>query len=197
MTSEKLSDIVERETEPDDDPDADDLEAGEIYELGDPDEEEAAETAEPDAGFSPAAFEEEQARHAEALASLLGVGWQSMAPCPNCGGVGHMPAELANVPPILDDPDLVPCKACNAHGQRKTPSLRDGYELNPCTVCAGSGFRDRQAVEAADQAAAYAAGVSGAPTSAPPGYDSPPTLVWNPVTNQWDVIPAPSPAPVP
>lgn len=106
-----------------------------------------------------------------------------------------MPRDLAEAPPIVDDPDLVVCTACNGYGQRKTPSLAEQYLLAPCTVCSGSGSRDRAAVEAAAQAASYAAAAAGTSSEPPPSYPPPPQVIFNPVTSQWDVIPAPSPTP--
>lgn len=174
----KYEELVAAETEPDD------LEAGDEPtdepaptedggEPGDPDE-----PADEPLAFDPKAFERENTRHEKALEKVFGASFEGMGPCGLCGGVGFTPEDVVPAPEVVADPTLVVCAECNGHGQRSTPSLDERYQLTPCTACSGTGYRDRDALEAMERAAAYAA---------PPAYEAPPPPPrWNPTLNRWE-----------
>lgn len=81
------------------------------------------------------AFEKENARHADEVASIMGEDFEAMTPCENCNGVGFRPAD-----PYKRDPSLQTCEACGGYGILVTGSLNPDKVVQPCVACGGNGF---------------------------------------------------------
>lgn len=103
------------------------------------DESEALAESEPDDGVSLEAslkaFEKENERHADEVASIMGADFDAMTPCENCNGVGFRPAD-----PYKRDPNLQTCEACAGYGILVTGSLNPDKAVQPCITCGGNGF---------------------------------------------------------
>lgn len=141
---------------------------------GEPEPGEPDEPPEEPLGFNPDRFEKENRRHERELRKVFGDSFSGMKACDTCGGVGFTPEDHeppAPLPEVRADPTLIACEACNAWGQRKTPSLDERYLLEPCTVCSGKGYRDRDVVAATEAAQAYAAPPPPAPSATGPRWD--------------------------
>jgi hypothetical protein len=174
----RLQDIIEetRAETPEEDEEAAEAEEAETTpETPDDDDAQTAQAMIPDA--DPNALEKESKRHEKALAKALGAAWEGAQPCEACGALGFLPAGFEPPPPVMNDPDVVACDACNGWGQRATPSLNPQYASIPCTDCNGWGYKSRQVYEAEQgmRAAQYA----------PLPVVPPPVPVWDASINQY------------
>lgn len=193
--------MSEHETEPEgelENPDqqADDVEPEQApdVEPDEPDVDEPSEPAETEARAPTAAelkrFEAENTRHEKALAKIIGRDWEGFVACEPCGGVGFVPAMLAEVPELVDMPDAIECPACKGYGRLRTPSRVPGQEFQVCVECAGNGWK-REAPQAAPAPELVG------PVPANGGYAAPPGHVLVKVDpNAPDVQPASPPHPV-
>lgn len=81
------------------------------------------------------AFEKENTRHADEVASIMGEDFEAMTPCEQCNGVGFRPAD-----PYKRDPNLQTCDACDGYGILVTGSLNPDKAVQACMPCGGNGF---------------------------------------------------------
>lgn len=81
------------------------------------------------------AFEDENTRHANKLAQIMGEDWEAMTNCENCNGVGFRPDD-----PYKRDPNLQTCEACDGYGILVTGSLNPEKAVQACMTCGGNGF---------------------------------------------------------
>lgn len=150
------ADEVEAEAAEDDETDTD----------GDPvpdSEPEAAPDDGPSVEAQLQAFDRENERHAEAVATLLGSDLEAFEPCEYCNAVGFKVRV-----PYQRDPNLTMCGACAGHGLLITGSLEPSNAVRACQMCGGAGFVTKPLQPPpAPQTATYAY------PPPPPGYEPP------------------------
>lgn len=120
--------------------------------------------------FDEKALEAEQRRHEKALDKVFG-GLDAFDTCDGCGGIGVVPKGLEAEPELLDHPTMIRCDHCNGLGVLRTGSANPQYMTLPCDRCTGTGYLDREQIEAAERARQLAASPPYLPPAPPPTWD--------------------------